>query len=118
MTLEQCYEKLHGNYAEAKTRLMSDKLVDKFVLKFLDEPTMGQLREAIKGGEHDEVFRAVHTLKGVAANLAFTKLYSASSDLTEQLRGNNEKADPALMQKVEDSYKETIEAIEAYKSEK
>ena len=118
MTLEQCYEQLHGNYAEVISRLMSDRLVDKFVLKFLDEPTMGQLREAIKGGVHDEVFRAVHILKGVAANLAFTELYKAASDLTEQLRGNDEKADPALVQKVEDSYKITVEAIKAYQNEK
>ena len=117
MTLEQCYEKLNGSYAEAKSRLMSDRLVEKFMLKFLTEPTMGQLRDAIKAENHEETFRSVHTLKGVAANLSFTELYNSASDLTEQLRGNEELADPQLVEKVEASYKKVIDTITAYQNE-
>lgn len=104
MTVEECYAALHGNYAEAKGRLMSDRLITKFALKFIDDPTMGQLREAVASGTREEAFRAAHTLKGVAANLAFTELATSASVLTEQLRSLQNDPDTALVADVEQKY--------------
>ena len=118
MTLEECYQKLNGNYAEARQRLMTEKLMDRFVLKFPGDPSMDQLREALSQGSRKDAFRAVHTLKGVAANMAFTQLQEAASDLTEQMRSLEYDADPVLLQKVEDSYRLVIETIAAYEKEK
>ena len=36
-----------------------------------------------------QAFRAAHTIKGICLNLGFDKLYQASSDITEQLRGKD-----------------------------
>ena len=116
MTLNECYEKLHGNYEDAKSRLMNDRLVEKFLLKFPADPTMDQLREAVKEEKIEESFRAAHTLKGVAANMAFTDLQKAASDLTEQLRDRTQTADPALLQVVEENYKLVRDVIEEYKA--
>ena len=118
MTLEQCYEKLNGSYNEAIKHLMNEKLAETFSLKFLDDPTMEQLREAVKAGDIDGSFRAVHNLKGVAGNLAFTSLQKAASELTEQLRPREQPADSALMEKLEECYKTVCEALTAYKNEK
>ena len=112
MNLEELYNSLHGDYAEAKARLMSDRLVEKFVLKFPADPSMQQLRDAIASGDHDVAFRAVHTLKGVAANLSFTELWKAASALTEQLRLSDGTVDETLLKNLEDAYRLVTDSIQ------
>lgn len=112
MNLEKLYKEIHGDYAEAKARLMSDRLVEKFVLKFLSDPSMQQLRDAIASGEHDVAFRAVHTLKGVAANLSFTELWNAASALTEQLRHSDGAVDETLLENLENAYRLVTDSIQ------
>ena len=48
----------------------------------------------------EAAFRAAHTLKGVAQNLGFQKLYLSSAALTEALRGPKPLTDPALREAV------------------
>ena len=86
MTIEQCYQEMGGNYAEVCGRLPSPRLVEKFVRKFLDDQSYAELNASLAAGNHDVAFRAAHTLKGVAANLSFTKLRASASELTELLR--------------------------------
>jgi len=117
MTLEECYASLHGDYASAKKRLMTDRLVEKFILKFPADPTMQQLREAVAVNLIAESFRAAHTLKGVAANLSFDELQKFASELTEQLRPQTAAADPVLLQRVEESYRLVVDTISAYMRE-
>ena len=87
MTIEQCYQEMGGNYTEVCGRLPSQRLVEKFVRKFLDDRSYAELTAAMAAGDHDAAFRAAHTLKGVAQNLGFDRLYTAVFALTEQLRG-------------------------------
>lgn len=114
MTLEECYNKLHGDYQEAQGRLMSDKLINRFILRFPSDPSMDALREMIAAKENASAFRAVHTLKGVAANLAFTELFKNASNLTEQMRDLVSEADPVLYANVEESYKLVIDTLKEY----
>lgn len=118
MTLEECYNKLHGSYEEAKTRLMNDRLIERFVLKFPDDPSMDALNDMVAAGENSAAFRAVHTLKGVAANLAFTELFQNASNLTEQLRDLKSEADPALLEAVRVSYDLVIRTLREYAASK
>ena len=37
MTLQECYAAMGGNYEDVAKRLPSEKLIQKFVLKFLDD---------------------------------------------------------------------------------
>ena len=117
MNIEKLYCNLHGDYAEAKARLMSDGLIEKFVLKFLDDPSMQQLRDAIASGDLATAFRAVHTLKGVAANLSFSELRETASALTEQLRRGDGTVDDVLLMKVENAYKLVTDSIQKENSE-
>ena len=112
MNLEKLYKEIHGDYAEAKARLMNDRLVEKFVLKFPSDSSMQQLRDAIASGEHDVAFRAVHTLKGVAANLSFTELWKAASALTEQLRHSDGTVDETLLENLENAYRLVTDSIQ------
>ena len=117
MTLQECYGKLHGNYEDAKSRLAMDRLIEKFMLKFLDDTSMDLLKTSVAEGNIQESFRAAHTLKGVCQNLSLTSLYQVSSQLTEELR-NEDTAVPGnpnisdYMSKVTAEYHKTIEAIQ------
>ena len=43
MTLQECYTALGGNYDDAISRLRSERLVTKFVVKFLDDDSCALL---------------------------------------------------------------------------
>ena len=117
MTVQECYEKLHGNYEDAKSRLMNDRLITKFMLKFPGDDSITILREAVKAGDIETSFRGAHTLKGVAANLGFTELQQAASDLTEQLRSRTAQADPELVRRVEEAYSLVIDTLRNYEAQ-
>lgn len=118
MTLKECYDQMNGSYEEAKGRLMMDSMIERFIFKFLDDQTMANLRKAVAEGDIAVSFREAHTLKGVAANLAFTQLQQATSQLTEQLRPQQSTADAALMANVEKAYGIVVDAIHAYGAQK
>lgn len=118
MTLEECYCKLRGDYQEAKNRLMNDKLIERFILKFPDDPSMDSLKEMVKTGDNAAAFRAVHTLKGVAANLAFKQLFQDASNLTEQLRSLQNDPDPKLYATLLETYDLVIDTLKEYQASK
>lgn len=111
MTLKELYTAIEGDYNDVLSRLMTEKLVSKFVLKFLNDKSYDNLVQSLKDGNIEEAFRAAHTLKGVSQNLSFTKLYQSSNGVTEALRaGDTAKADE-LMAKVDADYLQTVSAI-------
>ena len=116
MTIEECYNQLKGDYSDAKSRLGSDSLIEQFIMMFPRDKTMETLRKAVAEGNIEESFRVAHTLKGLAANLSFTKLAQASSNLTEQLRPLKQKADPEMVAEIEALYKLVMETLESYKN--
>lgn len=117
MTIQECYEKMGGDYAQVEKRLPSVSLIQKFAAKFLDDSSFSQLCEAMKEGHRAEAFRCAHTLKGVCGNLSFSKLLSSVSRLTELLRPETETiSDDAVlcMKEVEQDYALTVSAIRAH----
>ncbi len=115
MTLQECYTQLEGDYEGVLARLRSERMVQKFVLKFLNDKSYELLVTSLEAGNKEEAFRAAHTIKGVCQNLSFTKLYESSSKLTESLRSGAEADE--LVRQVEADYKKTVEAIQALQSE-
>lgn len=86
MTLQDCYAALGGDYEDVSARLRSDRLIQKFLLKYLDDPSFDQLCAAMAAKDREEAFRAAHTIKGVCQNLSFTRLLDSSSRLSDALR--------------------------------
>ncbi len=114
MTLQECYAALGGNFDDAISRLRSEKLVQKFVLKFLNDGSYDLLCQSVDSGNYAEAFRAAHTIKGVCQNLSFVRLQDSSAELTEALRdGVWSDQVVALYQRVCDDYHITAEAIRA-----
>ena len=111
MSLKECYIALGGDYDDVISRLRTEKLVQKFVLKFLNDPSYDKLCKALEAEDYEEAFRASHTIKGVCQNLSFTKLYTSSHALTEALRSGWSPEAGKLLPQVKADYEQTAEAI-------
>lgn len=116
MTLRECYAALGGNFDDVMGRLQSERLVQKFILKFLDDGNYNLLIASLSSGNAAEAFRAAHTIKGMCQNLSFTRLEKSSTALTEALRGLDIKAADGLLEPLKEDYKITVEAIKAFKA--
>lgn len=111
MTLKECYAAIGGDYDSVLSRLMTEKLVQKFVTKFLADKSFENLVNDMREEKYEEAFREAHTLKGVCQNLSFTRLFTSSSELTEALRNKNYSEASALLPIVNQDYLRTVEAI-------
>ena len=117
MTIQECYQKLGGDYAQVEKRLPGIHLIRRFIAKFLDDGSYPELCRAMEQGQTEEAFRAAHTLKGVSANLGFDRLTASSGELTELLRGRTDGIPTEvvpLLDMVRQDYELTADAIRAY----
>lgn len=111
MTLQECYAALGGDYEDVLNRLRSERLVQKFVLKFLQDGSYDLLVSSMAAEDYGEAFRAAHTIKGICQNLSFTRLYESSSALSEALRGGFTPEAPALAEQVKADYVQVSSVI-------
>ena len=65
MTLKECYQAMDASYDEVISRLRSERMVQKFALKFLNDGSYQLLISSMEEGNCEEAFRAAHTIKGV-----------------------------------------------------
>lgn len=117
MTLQECYAAMGGNYEDAIGRLRSERLVRKFVLKFLDDGSYDLLCQSLEEKNYPEAFRAAHTIKGVCQNLSIDMLQSSSSRLCEALRNGYTPEADALAEEVRADYSQTVTAIRSFQKE-
>ncbi|WP_325200022.1 Hpt domain-containing protein [Oscillibacter sp.] len=117
MTLQECYAAMSGNYEDAIGRLRSERLVQKFVLKFLNDGSYDLLCRSLEEKNYEEAFRAAHTIKGVCQNLSIDKLQASSSRLCEALRNGYTPEADALAEEVRADYAQTVTAIQAFQKE-
>lgn len=118
MTTKECYELMSADYEDALGRLMSEKLVKRFLYKFADAKDMETLKNSLEAQDYETAFRMAHSLKGVCANLGISKLGASSSDLCEELRDGKytDKVEP-LMAVVQADYDVTVAAIRQLQAE-
>lgn len=114
MNIKQCYEAAGGDFDEIISRFLTEQRVAKFAVKFLNDPSYENLVSYLEEGNFTEAFRAAHTLKGVAQNLAFTDLHLPTAELTELLRPCEPVDTSALMEKITAAYNKVVAAVRAY----
>lgn len=117
MTIEECYKELGGDYADVSGRLPSRAMVEKFAGRFPDDPSFDMLCRCIAGGDRAGAFRAAHSLKGVCANLGFSRLLDSVYQLTEVLRPQLSSVPEeavGLLEAVRRDYDITVGAIRRY----
>jgi len=90
MDLVKIYNQFDGDLQGTLDRLGgSSALLEKLLVKYLDDKAMSDLCLAMENKDCENAFRAVHTMKGTALNLGFSELAKVSSELTEILRAGD-----------------------------
>lgn len=121
MTIQECYEKMGGDLNDVMSRLMTEQRVAKFMLRFPADPSYNGLIASLDEQKYEDAFRFAHTIKGVAQNLGFQKLYLSVNELTEALRPTHElparEVILSLLEPVKADYQKTIDTIAAFQSE-
>lgn len=95
MNFSELYLQTGGSLEEVLTRLPSEKLLRKYVLRFPSDPSFSLFEKAVSESSWQEAFRAAHTLKGLCLTLGFRKPAECAADLAEALRSGVAPADEA-----------------------
>lgn len=112
MNLEDFYKGRKEDYSVILGRFMgNENLLKKFVKNFPDDPTYGDLCQAMEEKDWKQVEMSAHTLKGVAANLSFTQLFRASADLVNVMRRQETDKADGLFSEVQKTYEELVQDI-------
>lgn len=117
MTAEELYDAIGAKYEDALATLHSERLINKYVVRFPDEPTYGQLLEAKQSGNEEQIFRCAHTFKGICLNLALTNIFFYADIITEHYRPESEKLSPDIeneFKRLDAEYNKTVELIKEY----
>ena len=119
MTIAECYRRLGGDYAQVEHRLCSPGMIVRFVSRFLEDDSFGELLCAMRDGRRRDAFCAAYTLRSVCANLGFDRLRDSANRLEHLLSGESDvmpgNAQP-LLEAVSQDYTQTISAIREYLS--
>ena len=117
MSIEECYRKIGGDYNQVLARLMTPKLVVRFIAKFLGDNNFDLLKTALEQGNCKDAFHAAHTLKGVCQSLGLGNLLASTQVITELLRHQENEIPPqaqACFEDVRRDYEATVSAIRSF----
>lgn len=112
MTVRECYAAFGGDLDEALSRLLTEARVEKYLKKFVLGTDYTDLLREIEAKNWENAFRHSHNLKGMALNLAMTRLAASGSALCETMRHGAPTVDiTPLLQQVKEDYTCTEQAI-------
>ena len=110
--LRKIYEIAGGDSEKVLARFGgNEEMLKHFLCLFARDDSFAKLQDTLAAGETEDAFRAVHTLKGICANLGFDRLYEKASEMTELLRrGELDNAKP-LFAGLAEIYGKVIEVM-------
>lgn len=112
MTIKECYEKMGADYEEVVSRIPKEQYLYKYNMKYVNTTVVDELIKGLEEKDYELAFRSVHSLKGMAMNLAYTKLFEVSNALCEELRNGEPKVDVTpMLQAVVEEHKRIIEIL-------
>ena len=122
MTVQELYDNIGASYDSAKRILQMDKLIGKFVLKFLDDKSCEKLLAGRESGDETAMFEGAHALKGVCANLGMNTLSGQASEIAEEFRpGKGRTMDDAELDRrlteLKATYDKTMDGIRQFAAE-
>ena len=77
MSLRKFYQAIDGDFEAACRRFYNENMLQKFLIRFLDEPCCAELNDALGRHDRDAAIKAVHTLTGQARSFW---LYTAGKE--------------------------------------
>ncbi|WP_125142553.1 Hpt domain-containing protein [Clostridium transplantifaecale] len=112
MDIKEVYTKLGEETEFVIARFGGNiSLLERFVKKFVEDPTYGRLMKSLKDKDYHEIEIGAHTLKGVAANLGFNKLSETAASVVQAVREKKTDRIPELSEAMSAEYKNVIECI-------
>lgn len=112
MPVSEFYKSIGVDPTEVLHRFANNEaMLEKFLVKFLKDPSFSQLEEALAALDWDAVFRAAHTLKGLSSNFDFKMLYELSAKIVEKYRANQFEEIPELFEKLKVCYHTTVASL-------
>lgn len=110
MDIKKFYELTGSDYQAALSIMMNGVLIERMVKKFMENNAYNQILAAYESNNIKEVFTLSHTYKGVTGNLALTKLYQISCDLTEATRDKEEADISDKIEQLKEAYSLVVES--------
>ena len=119
MTIQELYASIGGNYDSVRRILPMDKLIDKFIRKFMNDDTYARLAAARETMDPAGMFESSHAMKGVCANLGLDTLSALAGEIADEFRPGRERKldDAALSAKLDELkalYEKTQNGIRQY----
>ena len=111
MTIFEGYIALGGDVTSDIYQSLSEKMLFKFLKKLTEDEQMQSLELAIGAKDRDAAYAAAHTLKGVALNLAISRLSNPLCDLTDALRAGFPQNAEELFQEVKTEFDYVVKVI-------
>jgi len=104
-------EAIYINAEDGIKRVMNNgKLYAKLLTKFKSDTSLNDLVAFAGAEEWEKAQAAAHTIKGIAANLSLTELYSQSLDFETQVKEKTFK--PESLENLKKCFGETVTAVE------
>lgn len=84
-----------------------------FLGKFQKDQSFSNIQKHLEDQNAEEIFKAAHTLKGVAANLGLDPIADCASELTELFRSQQQFADVDMekLEKIKTKLHDTYHAL-------
>lgn len=102
--------------ADTLERFMgSEDLMMKFLLRFPQDESFVQMKQALEANNAEEAYKAAHSLKGLAGNLGMKRLFQAASAVVEDLRKGDLKTAQAEREAVDLEYQQVMRALQTVK---
>ncbi len=120
MTIQELYENIGGNYAQAQKIMRMDKLIDRYIRKLSSSSSINEaLKAAGEAMDPGGLFESAHAMKGVCANLGLDALAEAASELSEEFRPGNprrfsDEEVKAKLSRIDGMYRKVINGIDQY----
>lgn len=89
-----------------------EELFMRYLLRFPEDPAIGELQRALKASDAETMMNAAHTLKGVSGHLGLRQLYESASWMVATLRTNPNVRATQLMANVQRDYDHALQTIE------
>ena len=90
----------------------NETLYKKLLKLFLADNNVEDLCNAIETGSCEDIARFAHTIKGVGANLSFTKMRTIAADIEVQAKEGNDCKE--YLPELRESFEKTLELINEY----
>lgn len=123
MTVKELYESIGGSYEDALRTLMMDRMIERFIVKLLDDTSCERLLAAYAAGDGAGIFEGAHAMKGVCGNLGLTGLSRQASAVADEFRPGNARSmsDEELERAIAEiraAYERSIEGIRRFAAER